>query len=80
MNSKVLAYSIAALTAATLALPAAAQTAPMDPAKCSAKMMRKCEPMAHKHHVRHRKPHATPTAKCAPKRAPKCAPKCAPKS
>ena len=36
MNSKHLAYSIAALTAATLALPAAAQSAATDPLQISA--------------------------------------------
>lgn len=64
MKSKILAYSIAALTAATFALPAAAQTAaaPGNPA-----MTKKCGAMpTHKHHAKHAKK--------------KCAPKCAPKS
>lgn len=70
--------SIAALTAATIALPAAAADASADAAKCAAK----CAPakVEKKHHAK--KAHkcaAKCGAKCAAKCAPKCAAKCAPK-
>lgn len=71
--------SIAALTAATIALPAAAADASADAAKCAAK----CAPAkVEKKHKAAKKAKCAAkcgAAKCAPKCAAKCAAKCAPK-
>lgn len=70
--------SLAVLTAATLALPAAAaevagqtKCAPSEMAKCGAKCGPKCHAKNH---------HAKKAAKCGAKCGAKCAPKCAPKN
>lgn len=84
MNTRFKMASLAALTAATIALPAAAQDmqdgtkcAPKaGMSKCRAKCAGKCSPKDAKHKCAAKK--CMP--KCAPKCAPKCMPKCAPKN
>ncbi|MDE2600479.1 MAG: hypothetical protein KGL40_12735 [Rhodocyclaceae bacterium] len=78
MKTQLKLASLAALTAATLSLPAAAQDeamavkcAPAAMAKCGAKCAPKCH--AKKHPVK--KAAQCGTSKCAPKCGPKCAPK-----
>ena len=78
--------TLAALTAATLALPAAAQDM-KDTVKCKpktgmSKCRGKCAPKccAKPAKCMAKKCAAKCGAKCAPKCGPKCAPKCAPKN
>lgn len=83
MKTQLKLASLAALTAVTLALPAAAQDTTTAPSKCapSAKVKcgGKCAPKCHakKHPVK--KAAKCGAGKCAPKCGPKCAPKCGPK-
>jgi len=76
MNTRFKMASLAALTAATLALPAAAQDM-KNGAKCAPKgsMSKCCAKCSGKCCAQDMK-----KSKCAPKCAPKCMPKCAPKN
>lgn len=78
MKTSLKMASLAALTVATLALPAAAQDM-KDAAKCKPKtgMSKCCGKCAPKCCVR---PAKCEAKKCAPKCMAKCAPKCAPKN
>jgi hypothetical protein len=80
MNTRLKMASLAALTAATLALPAAAQDM-KDGAKCAPKasMSKCCAKCAGKCCVKDMKKGKCGAKKCAAKCAPKCAPKCMPK-
>ena len=77
MKTSIKFDTLAALTAATLALPAAAQDM-KDGAKCKPKagMSKCCGKCATKCCA---KPAKCTAKKCAAKCSPKCAPKCAPK-
>ncbi|GGE91844.1 hypothetical protein [Massilia psychrophila] len=84
MKTQLKLATLAALTAATLALPAAGQNTTTAPAKCAPNAMMKCgakcAPKCHakKHTVK--KAAKCGASNCAPKRGPKCGPKCTPKN
>ena len=80
MKTSLKMASLVALTAATLALPAAAQDT-QDPMKCQPKAgMSKCGAKAGAKCAGKCGAKMANKAKCAPKCAPKCAAKCAPKN
>ncbi|MDE2604478.1 MAG: hypothetical protein KGL68_01005 [Burkholderiales bacterium] len=80
MKTSLKMASLAALTAATLALPAAAEEM-KEGAKCAPKAgMTKCAPKKAAAKCGAKKCAAKSASKCAPKCAPKCGAKCAPKS
>lgn len=78
MKASLKFVSLAALTAATMALPAAAADMQDGQGKCQAKPgMAKC---AGKCGPKMKAKAKCGAMKCAPKCSPKCAPKCAPKN
>lgn len=81
MNTRFKMASLAVLTAATLALPAAAQDM-KDGAKCAPKtgMSKCCAKCAGKCCAKDMKQSKCAAKKSAAKCAPKCMPKCAPKN